>query len=121
MVLAFVATGEPSCAAQLDRLQRARAAFPGVRFAAVAARTDRAALRREIVRRGWRFPIGFDGDGAVFTVYGVVDCPTMVFAYPGAVSMRTTTRPLSERQLSGMLTRLVAASRHRGWKPPGPA
>jgi hypothetical protein len=120
VVLAFVATGEPSCATQLDRLQRARAAFPGVRFAAVAARTDRVRLRREILRRGWSFPIGFDADGAVFTRYGVVDCPTMIFAYPGAVAMRTTVRPLSGRQLTGMLTQLVDASRRRGWKPPAP-
>jgi len=121
VVLALVAVGEPSCAAQLDRIQRARAAFPGVRFAAVAARTDRVRLRREIMRRRWRFPIGFDADGAVFTRYGVVDCPTTVFAYPGAVAMRTTIRPLSQRQLSAMLTQLVDESRRRGWKPPGPA
>ena len=57
----------------------------------------------------------------MFTRYGVVDCPTMVFAYPGGIAMRTTIRPLSERQLSGMLTQLVDASRRRGWKPPGPA
>jgi hypothetical protein len=117
-VLAFVASEEPQCATQLDRLQRAGARFRGVRLAAVAARTDRARLRELIRRRGWRFPIGYDHDGAVFARYFVVDCPTLTFAYPGGIAMRTTVKPLTDRQLSGVLARLVSGSRRRGWTPP---
>jgi hypothetical protein len=120
-VLAFVATREPACADQLDRLERARTRFPGVRFAAVAAKTDRRALRAQIRRRDWRLPVGFDRDGAVFARYGIVDCPTLTFAYPGGVAMRTTHRPLSDSQLTATVTRLVDGSRRRGWKPPAPA
>jgi AhpC/TSA family len=119
-VLAFVATEEPQCATQLDGMQRARARFPGVRFAAVAARTDRARLRGLIRRRGWRFPIAYDRDGAVFARYFVVDCPTLTFAYPDGIAMRTTVKPLTDRQLSSVLARLVSGSRRRGWKPPRP-
>ena len=117
-VLAFVATEAPRCAAQLDGMERARARFPAVRFAAVAARTDRPRLRALIRRRGWRFPIAYDHDGAVFARYVVVDCPTLTFAYPGGIAMRTTVKPLTEPQLSSLLGRLVAGSRRRGWTPP---
>jgi hypothetical protein len=106
LVLAFVATRAGACAAQLDRLERARARFPAVRFAAVAARTDRAALRAEIRRRGWRFPVGFDRDGAVFARYGIVDCPTLVFSYPGGIAMRTTVKPLGDAQLAALVAGL---------------
>jgi hypothetical protein len=111
LALAFVATGAGRCAAELDRFERARSRFPGVRFAAVAARTNRGKLRREIRRRGWRFPIGFDRDGAVFARYGIVDCPTIVFAYRGGVAMRTTFQPLGEAALDAQLRRLAAGRR----------
>jgi hypothetical protein len=114
VVLAFVATRAGSCAAQLDELERARTRFPGVRFAAVAARTNRSALRAEIRRRGWDFPIGFDRDGAVFARYGIIDCPTIVFAYPGGIAMRTTVKPLRGAELTALLRRLVARSAAQG-------
>ena len=120
-VLAFVATDEPRCAAQLDGMERARARFPRVRFAAVAARTDRMRLRGLIRRRGWRFPIAYDHDGAVFARYVVVDCPTLTFAYPGGIAMRTTVKPLTDPQLTSALRRLVTVSRRRGWAPRPPA
>nr|MDQ6916137.1 redoxin domain-containing protein [Actinomycetota bacterium] len=94
------------CATELARLARARRRFPSVRFAAVAARTDRAALRTEIRRRGWRFPIGFDRDGAVFARYGIVDCPTIVFAYRGGIAMRTTVKALGDTELDALVGRL---------------
>lgn len=112
-VLAFVATPEKRCAAQLDVIERVRSRFGGVRFAAIAARTDRAKLRKLIRTRGWTFPVGYDRDGAVFASYGIVDCPTITFAYPGGVAMRTTVKPLSEARLSAVVTRLVAAAERR--------
>ena len=120
-VLAFIHTGEPSCAAQLDTIERVRKRYGSVRFAAVTGGTDRSELRPVIRRRGWRFPIAYDRDGAVFTLYGVVDCPTLTFTYPGGIAMRTTLKPLDDRQLGAMLQRLVDGARQRGWKPPAPA
>jgi AhpC/TSA family len=119
-VLAFVATADPLCAAQLDGFERVWPRFRGVRFAAVAARTDRNELRRLIRRRGWRFPVAFDRDGAVFALYGVVDCPTVTFAYPGGIAMRTTLRPLDDRRLAATVRALVEASKQRGWRAPTP-
>ena len=121
LVLAFVATEAGKCNDQLDAIERVRSRFAGVRFAAVAARTDRAALRKLIRKRGWGFPVGYDRDGAAFAIYGVVDCPTLTFAYPGRIVMRTTVRPLGDAQLAAVVRRLVAASERRGWKPPAPA
>jgi hypothetical protein len=118
LVLAFVATRAGGCARELDRMERARTRFPAVRLAAVAARTDRSGLRKEIHRRHWRFPIGFDRDGAVFARYGIVDCPTLVFAYPGGIAMRTTVKALGDAQLTAAVRRLVAGSERRGWRPP---
>jgi hypothetical protein len=120
-VLAFVVTEEPPCAAQLDRLDRARARFPAVRFAAMALTTSRRRLRAEILRRGWRVPIGYDHDRAVFSLYGIVDCPTIVFAYPGGVAMRSTFRPLTDDQLDAVVRRLMEGAKRRGWKPRAPA
>jgi len=121
LVLALVAIGEESCARQLDTMERVRGEFPGVSFAAVTARTDRRRLRRQIRSRGWGFPIGYDRDGGVFAIYGVVDCPTLTFAYPGRIAMRTTLTPLDAAQLRRAVQRLVEASRRRGWTPPNPA
>lgn len=118
LVLAFTATGVGKCNAQLDAIERVRSRFPGVHFAAVAARTDRGGLRRLIRKHGWRFPVGYDHDGAAFAIYGVVDCPTLTFAYPGRIAMRTTVKALGDAQLAAAVRRLVTASERRGWKPP---
>lgn len=121
LVLAFTATGVDKCNRQLDAIERVRARFPGVRFAAMAARTDRDGLRKLIRKHGWRFPVGYDRDGAAFAIYGVVDCPTLTFSYPGRIAMRTTVRALGDAQLAVAVRRLMMASERRGWKPPAPA
>ena len=118
LVLAFAATGDPSCNTALDRLQAVLRAFPGVQLAAVAAKTDRGGLRRLIVRHHWRFPVGLDRDGAVFSIYGVVSCPTVTFAYPGRIAMRTTVKRLDPPALTAIVRRLVKGSERRGWSPP---
>jgi hypothetical protein len=117
-VLTFAHTGVRACAAQLDDVERVRRRFGAVHFAAVAAPTNRAALRRLIRSRGWNFGIGYDRDGGIFARYGVVDCPMTVFSYPGGVAMRTTVKPLDEERLGAAVGALVRASERRGWKPP---
>lgn len=117
LVLAFAATGDRACARQLDVLERVRRRFPHVGFAAVALRTGRSGLRELIRRRGWGFPVGYDRDGAVFAVYRVVQCPTLVFAYARGVAARTTVRALSERQVSAAVRRLQAGPPDRRRAP----
>ena len=118
VVLAFLATRGSQCTRQLDVMERARSRFPGVQFAAVGLRGDRDDLRKLVSRRGWRFPVGYDADGVVANLYGVSVCPTVTFAYPGGIAMRTTVGLLDERGLRLVLRRLVAGSRDRGWTPP---
>jgi len=83
VVLAFVATRSEQCVRQVDALERLRARYPDVGFAAVAIRGSRDELRAVIRRRGWRLPVAYDHDGGVANAYAVAICPTMTFAYRG--------------------------------------
>jgi hypothetical protein len=110
-----------SCPAVLDDMQRLRSAFPGVRFAAVAIRGKRAALRRLIVAHGLTFPVGIDRDGILAVLYKVSSCPQLTFAYPGGIAqghallMRPPLATLHAR-----IAALLAGARAREWTPRGP-
>jgi hypothetical protein len=116
--IAFLATRGGDCTKQLDLIERARARFPQVRFAAVAIRGNRNDLRSDIRRHGWQFPVGYDHDGAVANLYDVAVCPTVTFAYPGGTALRTTLGLLDAPKLDATLRELVAGSERRGWRPP---
>src|SRR5207237_6501188 len=79
----FVNAG--SCPAVLGDMQSLAPSFPGVQFAAVALRPDRAGLRRLLRSRGLRLPVGVDRDGSLLALYKVATCPQVSFAYPGGV------------------------------------
>jgi peroxiredoxin len=79
----FVDSG--SCADVLDSMQALVGEFPGVRFAAVAIRGERDALRKLIRERGLTLPVGIDSDGAVAALYKVFSCPQVDFAFRGGV------------------------------------
>ena len=89
VVLAFLATRGAACEAALDRLQAVRGSFPGVQFAAVAIRGDRGELRAAIRGHGWRFPVGYDRDGALANLYGVAVCPQITLADRGGRVRKT--------------------------------
>jgi hypothetical protein len=117
VVLAFLVTRGSECTRELDRLERVRADTPGVGFAAVAVRGDRGDLRATIRRHGWRFPVGFDRDGALANVYGVAVCPTIAYALPGGVVHATSLGELDLADLRARVRALERASRARGWRP----
>jgi len=83
VAIAFMATRSEACDRQVDALERVRADFPDISFAAVGIRGDRDDLRRTIRRRGWRLPVAWDRDGGVANAYAVAVCPTVTFAYKG--------------------------------------
>jgi hypothetical protein len=121
VVLAFYfARSGNACRRQLDTMERVRRGFPGVGFAAVTIRGDRAELRRLVRERRWGFPVAHDRDGVVANLYGVAGCPTTTLAYPGGTVMHSYVgdRLLSESRLRVAVTRLVSGSRQRGWTPP---
>lgn len=114
VALAFLATRGGDCTRTLDRLEQVRGEFPGVQVAAVSVRGDRAGLRRLIVQHGWRFPVGYDRDGAVANLYGVAVCPQVTYAYPGGEVRATAIGEQSVAELRDSLRRLVAGARDRG-------
>lgn len=118
LVLAmFVDSG--SCASVLSRLQALAPSFPGVRFAAVAIRGERAQLRRLIRRDGVRLPVGIDSDGAVAAIYKVLTCPQVDFAYRGGVvQSRALLGEASPAGLRARVNALVAAQRARERREP---
>ena len=83
VVLAFTAARSNTCDRQIDVLQRVRASYPDVQFAAVSIRGNRDDLRALIQRRGWTLPVAYDHDGGVANAYAVAICPTVTFAYRG--------------------------------------
>jgi AhpC/TSA family len=113
VVLAFFAEPSERCDDQIDVVDRVRARFPDVRFAAVAIRGDRDELRQRVRRRGWELPVGHDRDGAVANAYAVAICPTITFAARGGEVASTAYGSLDEDALAARVARL------RGDQPVG--
>jgi hypothetical protein len=103
VVLAFFAEPVERCDAEVDRIDRLRARFPDVQFAAVAIRGSRDALRRRVRERGWRLPVGHDRDGAVANLYGIAVCPTIAVARRGGTVVRTLLGSQDDAQLSAAI------------------
>jgi hypothetical protein len=118
MLALFVDGG--SCPNVLSDMQALAPSFPGVRFAAVAIKGERAKVRKLIRSRGLTLPVGLDSDGALAALYKVATCPQLTFAYLGgeAQGQAILSRP-SRAGLRARLSELVAGSRQRGWKGPG--
>jgi len=106
VVLAFFAIRSRECVAQLDALQQVRAQLPGVQLAAIAIRGDRGDLRKLVARHGWRFPVGFDRDGALSNAYHVQVCPQLTFARRGGRVVETTFGELAPAALVAKARRL---------------
>lgn len=111
----FIDSG--SCPAVVSDLQALVPSFPGVQFAAVAIKGERAALRRLVRTRGLSLPVGVDRDGALAGLYKVATCPQVTFAYPGGIvqSSAILSRP-APATLRARVSALLAASRARGWR-----
>ncbi|MFI5004369.1 MAG: hypothetical protein ACHQE6_05080 [Solirubrobacterales bacterium] len=113
----FVDSG--GCTGILDDMQALVPRFPGVLFAGVAIKGERAQLRERVRSHGLSYPIGIDSDGALPAPYKMASCPQVNFAYPGGVVQSTAL--LSRPPLATLRARveeLVAGARARGWRPP---
>jgi hypothetical protein len=108
VVLAFLAEPSERCIRQVEVVDRVRPRFPSVRFAAVAIRGERDALRRLVRAQRWGMPIGHDRDGAVANAYAVAICPTITFAARGGRVHSTAFGTLDERALTARIRRLTA-------------
>jgi hypothetical protein len=106
-----------SCPAVLDEMQALAPSYPGVRFAAVSIKGERAALRRLIASHGLRFPVGIDEEGVLTVLYKVSSCPQVNFVYPGGVvQSRALLETPSSATLRARVLALVAGARLRGWR-----
>jgi hypothetical protein len=120
VVLALFVDGG-SCTKILGEMQALVPAFGGVRFAAVAIGGNRAQLRRLQRSLGLTLPLGLDSDGAVGSLYKVLSCPQVDFAYPGgAVQSDALLATPSRASLRARVGELVAASRLHGAGEPAP-
>ncbi len=116
VVLALFVDGG-SCPAVLGDMQALSGSFPGVRFAAVSIKGDRASLRRLVRAKGLTLPVGIDNDGALAALYKVASCPQVSFAYPGGViQSKALLRSVPLATLRARVSELVVASRARGWR-----
>ncbi len=108
-----------ACDGVLGEMQALVSRFPGVRFAAVAIKGERASLRALVRSRGLTFPVGVDSEGDLPALYAMASCPQITFAYPGGTvqskALLTTPSPAVLRQ---RVSELVSAAVARGWRPP---
>jgi hypothetical protein len=116
-VLAFMATRGAQCTRELDALERARARYPDLQFAAVSIRGNRDDLRALVRSHGWRFPVAWDHDGILANLFGVAVCPQLTYALPGRVVHDTSVGELDGRELDARLRSLERAARATGWRP----
>jgi hypothetical protein len=113
-VVLAVFVNDGSCAKVLGDMQALAPSFPGVRFAAVEIKGSREDLRRLIRSRGLSFPVGIDEDGALASLYKVLGCPQLTFAYQGGVVQgKALLRRPPPGGLRARVSELVAASRAR--------
>jgi AhpC/TSA family len=108
----FVNSG--SCPGVLSDMQALAPSFPGVRFVAVEIKGNRADLRRLVRSRGLTFPVGIDKDGALASLYKVLTCPQLTFAYRGGVvQSKALLRRPPLAELRARVRALAVASRAR--------
>ncbi len=82
VVLALFIDGG-SCPDVLGEMQALVAAFPQVRFAAVAIKGGTGGVRKLIRAKRLTFPVGLDRDGALAALYKLATCPQVSFISRG--------------------------------------
>ena len=107
VVLALFPTEGGECRDILAQLERLAPRYTGrVSFAAVGSRGERATL----ARAGGRLPLGWDRDGAVASIYGLVGCPQVTYAEQGGRVVLTTRRRETDSQIAEHVRDLVGGA-----------
>lgn len=117
LVLGLTVTRDAGCAASFDGLASLARRQPGLQVAVVSIRGELDDVRDVVRDRRWAFPVGWDRDGALASLYGVATCPYVVaLRWRGRVQA-TLTGSFSRAALEHQSDRAVAASRAAGWRP----
>ena len=101
VVLAIFPVQGEQCREILPQLDRVAQRFPYVAFAAVGSRGD-----RDDLETGWVFPVGWDRDGAIASLYGLVGCPQITFAHRGGKVLTTTRTEMTDADIAAQVERL---------------
>ena len=107
-----------SCATVLTEMQQLASEFPHVSFAAVGVKDDPSSTASLVRAKRLTFPVGADAEGRLGQLYAMVSCPQVTFVYPGGiVQSHSLLNTPSLATLRARVTKLVVASRARGWRP----
>lgn len=117
VVLGLMATRGADCVAAFDGLEDLPRRHRGLQVALVSIRGDLDDLREVVAARRWSFPVGWDRDGVLASLYGVATCPyVMALRWRGRVGA-TLLRSFAPADLERQADGVVAASRAAGWRP----
>lgn len=119
LVLGLAASRATSCLDAWDRLEPLARRHRGLQIALVAIGGGLEELRERVRARRWSFPVGWDRDGILASVYGVAACPYVTVARWGGRVQGTVVGPgaASGGELDRLAGAAVAASRRAGWRP----
>lgn len=119
VVLAFLATRAANCTGALDVMEAARRRHPGVQFAAVSLGGEIQDTAELVRANGWSFPVGWDQDGVLASLYSVAVCPQVTFAAFGGEVQGTAIGQLDPVDFERRLERLERRSIGLGWEGGG--
>ena len=117
LLLGLMATRDAGCVESFDVLSDLPRRHPGLQVAVVSIRGELDDLRDVVRDRRWSFPVGWDRDGVLASLYGVATCPYVVAArWRGRVEA-TLLGTFAPAALEREARRALAASRAAGWRP----
>ncbi len=119
LVLGLSASRGADCLDMWERLEPLARRHRGLQVAVVAIGGGLDELRASARSRGWSFPVGWDRDGILASVYGVAACPYVTVArWRGRVQGTLVgAKAASGGGLERLAGEAVAASRRAGWRP----
>lgn len=116
LVLGLMATRQTPCLESFDRLERLRRRHRGLQVAVVSIGGELDDLRAIVRARRWSFPVGWDRDGVLASLYGVVTCPYVAIARWRGRVQATLAAEVGDDELERRVEAAVAASRRAGWR-----
>jgi hypothetical protein len=109
VVVAMFITPRKECVDELHTLQDALARHPRVSAVAVAVRGNRKDAGK--IAGGLRYPVVYDEDGRLASIYGVAVCPHITYLRRGGIVAGTNLGRASAERLEAQLRALETGAR----------